>query len=360
MTRRFPPSVGGMETLAADVWTALDRRCPGARLLAHGGTNRGLPWFLVTAWARVATLVVRRRVDVVICYDAATYVVLWPLLALLRVPKIALVNGLDLTWSRAPYRRLLAHALPRASRVLAISRATAGVARDLGVPDAHVAVVRLSVDAPAVSATDREDARAALLRQLALDPDAVVLLTIGRLVARKGVRWFVESVLPALSGTTVHYAIAGSGPEQAAIEAAVVAHGLTGRVHLLGPVSDAERETLLRGVDLFVQPNVVTPGDMEGFGLVLVEAAKRGTPVVASALEGMTDAVADGEAGVLCPPGDADAWRTTVQHLVDDPAARNELARRGATRACELFSVETFGAQLERELAEAVGAGPAR
>lgn len=360
MTRRFPPSVGGMETLAADVWTALERRCPGARLVAHGGTNRGLPWFLVTAWARTAALVVRRRVDVVICYDAATYVALWPLLTILRVPKIALVNGLDLTWSRAPYRRLLAHALPRASRVLAISRATAGVARDLGVPESQVAVIRLAVDAPAVGAADRADARRAVHHRLGLDADAVVLLTIGRLVARKGVRWFVDSVLPALADADVHYAVAGSGPEQAAIEAAVTAHGLTGRVHLLGPVSDAERETLLRGADLFVQPNVVTPGDMEGFGLVLVEAAKRGTPVVASALEGMTDAVADGEAGVLCPPGDVDAWRATVQHLVADPAARQELARRGTARAWELFSVETFGAQLERELATAVGSGPAR
>jgi phosphatidylinositol alpha-1,6-mannosyltransferase len=360
VTRRFPPSVGGMETLAADVWTALDRRCPGARLVAHGGTNRGLPWFLLTAWARVAALVVRRRVDVVMCYDAATYIALWPLLTLLRVPRIALVNGLDLTWSRAPYRRLLTSALPRASRVLAISRATAAVARDLGVPEAQVSVVRLSVDAPIVSAADREDARTAVHERLALDPDAVVLFTIGRLVARKGVRWFVDSVLPALSGTAVHYAIAGSGSEQLAIEDAVAAHGLTGRVHLLGPVSDAERETLLRGVDLFVQPNVVTPGDMEGFGLVLVEAAKRGTPVVASALEGMTDAVADGEAGVLCPPGDVAAWRATVQRLVDDPAARTELARRGTERAWELFSVETFGAQLEDELAIAVGSGPAR
>jgi glycosyltransferase involved in cell wall biosynthesis len=244
--------------------------------------------------------------------------------------------------------------------VLAISRATAAVARDLGVSEQQVAVVRLSVDAPAVSPADRDDARAAVHRRLALDPDAVVLLTIGRLVARKGVRWFVDSVLPALTGPTVHYAIAGSGPEQDAIGAVVAAHGLTDRVHLLGPVSDAERETLLRGVDLFVQPNVVTPGDMEGFGLVLVEAAKRGTPVVASALEGMTDAVADGEAGVLCPPGDVDAWRATVQHLVDDPAARAELAQRGTARACALFSVETFGAQLEGELAAAVGPGPAR
>jgi len=343
-----------METLASDVWSALEGGCPGARLVAHGGTNRGLPWFLLRAWARTAALVVRGRVDVVVCYDATTYVVLWPLLTLLRVPRVALVNGLDLTWDRAPYRAVLRRALQRASRVLAISRATAAVAHGLGVPERRLAVIRLAVDAPDVSAADRAEARRAVREWLATGPDAVLLLTLGRLVVRKGTRWFVEEVLPGLPDD-VHHVVAGAGPERDAVGRAAAAHGLAGRVHLLGAVSDAERETLLRGVDVFVQPNVATPGDMEGFGLVLVEATKRGTPVVASALEGMSDAVADGEAGVLCAPGDVDAWREAVGRLVADPVGRAALAARFAHRASELFDTERFGEQLARELAAATG-----
>jgi glycosyltransferase involved in cell wall biosynthesis len=338
-----------METLAADVWTALLRRSPDAHLIAHGGTNRRLPWFLVTAWARTASLVIRRRVDVVVCYDAVTYVVLWPLLTVLRVPRVALVNGLDLTWDPGPYRFVLRRALAHASRVLAISRATAGVVRDLGVPADRTVVVRLSVDAPMVSDGERSDARTALGVRLGVPADAVVLLTLGRLVARKGVRWFVEEVVPGLP-PSAHYAVAGSGPEAEAIAAAATACGVSDRVHLLGGVTDADREALLRGADIFVQPNVASPGDMEGFGLVLVEAAKRGTPVVASALEGMTDAVADGATGVLCPSGDAASWSAAVRRLVSDPAARADLARRSAVRAHELFDADAFGRQLQTEL----------
>ena len=197
---------------------------------------------------------------------------------------------------------------------------------------------------------------AAVRRRLSTGEDDVVVLTVGRLVAAKGARWFVDEVLTVLPAT-VHYAIAGSGPEHDAIAAAAAARGLDRRVHLLGAVSDAEREALLRGADVFVQPNIPTPGDMEGFGLVLVEAAKRGTPVVASALEGMPDAVADGATGVLCAPGDATEWRDAVTKLVADPVVRAEFARRCADRARTTFDTEGFGRRLAAELEIANGNG---
>jgi glycosyltransferase involved in cell wall biosynthesis len=117
-------------------------------------------------------------------------------------------------------------------------------------------------------------------------------------------------------------------------------------VHLLGRISDEEREQLLHGSDLFVQPNIEVPGDMEGFGLVTIEAALRGLPVVAADLEGIKDAVVDGETGWLLPTGDAAAWAATVtSELADLPA----LTRRGEafrSRARELYSDESMAASL--------------
>ena len=199
--------------------------------------------------------------------------------------------------------------LPRALCVLAISRATVAVAWCGWVPDVCLVVVRTSVDARGCPTPSAGVARATLHARLELGADDVVLLTVGRLVVRKGMRWFVDEVMPVLP-STVHYVVAGSGPESETIaRGGGRAWARTARWHLLGLVADAvKREVLLRGADVFVQPNVPTSGDMEGFGLVLVEAAKRGTPVVASALEGMPDAVADGETGILCRAGDADEW----------------------------------------------------
>ena len=341
-----------METLAADVWAALDARSPDAQLFAHGGSNRSLPWFYARAWFRAATLVLRRRVDVVVEYDAVTFIVLWPVLAALRVPQVALVNGLDLTWRRAPYPSLIRRLLPRAARVVAISDATAEVARGVGVREDRLGVVRPGVGPPSAGAPDRVTARGVIEARLGLDDQAVVLFTLGRLVRRKGVRWFVSEVMPKLP-STVHYVVAGSGPEAEPIAEAMIGAGLEDRVHLLGSVSDSDREIFLAGADLFIQPNVVTPGDMEGFGLVIVEATTRGTPALASAIEGMSDAVAQGAAGMLCPPGDVTAWVTAVTELVAD---REMLARRGRRYQAEAesrFGRDFLADRLMAELAAA-------
>ena len=96
----------------------------------------------------------------------------------------------------------------------------------------------------------------------------------------------------------------------------------------------------MRGADLFVQPNIRVADDMEGFGLVTVEAAMRGTPVVAAALEGIVDAVLDGLTGVLLPPEDADAWVARLRAMVTDRRWLEEAGARAAAAARERYSEE--------------------
>ena len=350
VTRRFPPTVGGMETFAANVWDILEARCPGATLVANR-SPRGIVQFVARAWWHTLRARVGRRADVVITYDATTYVMLWPLLAVLRMPSLLIANGLDLTFPNALYRMAVRRLIPRATRVLAISAATAEVARELGVAPDRCAVMPLGVVAPQPpTPADKQDAGHSVRVRYGVGDDGRILLTVGRLVARKGVRWFVAEVMPLLP-ESVHYLVAGSGPDQTAIEGAIFSAGLRGRVHMLGRIDDDERELLLLGADIFVQPNVAVPGDMEGFGLVVVEAAMRGTPVVASALEGLQDAIVDGETGVLCPSEDADAWQTAVTHLLADSAALIETGERFRKRTAELYGVEQMGTALVDALA---------
>ncbi|RJK95367.1 glycosyltransferase family 4 protein [Vallicoccus soli] len=348
VTRKFPPSVGGMETLAAGVWRTLRAGVPGARLVAHGGSNRALPRWLPRAVATTAALAARREVGLVLSGDAVVHAALSPVLRALRVPHATMVMGLDVTYDSALYRATVLPWLRRAPLVVAISAATADAAVAAGVPRERVRVLRLGVEVPDLGPQDRAAARRALLDDLGLGDDAVLLLTLGRLVRRKGVRWFVEEVLPALPPQVVHL-VAGDGEERGAVLDAAARAGVGDRVRLLGRVDDATRERLLRGADAFVQPNVRVPGDMEGFGLVTVEAAVRGTPVVASALEGVLDAVVDGETGTLVPPEDAAAWRAALLPRVAGPAARAALAGEGARQAAATrarYGEEAMGAEL--------------
>lgn len=355
VTRKFPPSVGGMETLAAGVWRVVASAWPGAVLVANGGSNRRLPWWVPLAVVRTVWLVVTRRVGFVLTGDALMFALLAPALRVLRVPHATMVMGLDLTYENPAYRAVVHTMLRRAPSVIAISEATAEAACGFRIPAERVHVVRLGVVAPAVPPSDRARCRKELGVRLRVDDDALLLLTLGRLVRRKGARWFVSEVLPRLP-QHVHYVIAGDGPESTAVRGAAQEAGVSRRVHLLGAVDDELREIAMQGADLFVQPNVRVPGDMEGFGLVTIEAALRGTPVVAAALEGILDAVVDGATGILLPPEDSGAWVQRLAELSADPPSLVDMGQRFQAAADTRYGEDA----MRRELLAVLNIGAAR
>lgn len=354
VTRKFPPSVGGMETLAAGVWRSLAGLEPAPALVAHGGDNRALVWWAPWAVLRVAGLLTRRDVGLVVTGDALMYAVLRPLLALTRTRSATMVMGLDVTFDHRLYRAIVHPPLRRAGQVIAISAATAQEVVAVGVPEERVGVLRLGIPVSTCSEQERLLAGATVRAELGLGEDDVLLLSLGRLVRRKGAAWFVGEVLPGLPPET-HLVVAGDGPDAALLAETADRAGVADRVHLLGRVPDEQRETLMRGADLFVQPNVAVPGDMEGFGLVTIEAGMRGTPVLAADLEGIRDAVVDGETGVLLPSADAQVWTRTVRTLVEDRAALSRLGRDQAGAVARLYGEETMA----RGLRELLGLQPA-
>ncbi len=337
-----------METLAADVWATLSAAGDGRdRLLAHTGSNAALPLWLPGAAVRTVVLVLRGRVQHVLVGDVLLYLLLRPVLALLRVPHATMAMGKDVVWRQPVYQRLVRRVLPRAPRVLAISSATAASVVAAGAAADRVQVIRLGVRLPA-GGLDRQEARALLRRRYDVPADTLVLVTLGRLVRRKGVAWFAGAVLPQLPGT-VHL-VAGAGPDRHRLDLRAAEPDLHGRLRLLGSVPDADRELLMRGADVFVQPNVPVPGDMEGFGLVAVEAAARGALVVAADLEGLRDAVLPGETGELVPAQDADAWHAVLAGVLADRAEAEQRAQDYAVRCRATYSRERMGAALRRSL----------
>ena len=328
-----------METLAAEVWGVLDARCPGAILVAHGGTARGLAQFFARGWWVTLRARLGRRGDVLMTGDALTYVMMWPLATVLRIPCVTMAMGLDLTFPNPVYRAAIRLILPRGAACLRSAPPQPMPHGTWAFHRRRCALIPLAIRLPPPpSASEKADARRAVLHGCHLPNDSVLLLTMGRLVARKGVRWFVAEVIPQLPDS-VHYIIAGSGPDRENIERAIGTAGLGSRVTLLGRVGDDERELLLRGVDIFVQPNIPIPGDMEGFGLVTLEASLRATPVVASELEGLRDAVVDGETGIFCPPADAEAWSTQLRKLIADPEGLKQTGEHFRTQTAALYRV---------------------
>lgn len=350
VTRKYPPAVGGMETLAANVWRVLSSHDGRSLLIAYSGTYAGLIWWLPVAIMRLFAVLVRRGKRFVLVGDAATYALMYPLLRLFRVPNAVMVMGLDLTYSNRLYRAVVYPAIRRAPSVVAISRSTARLAREVGVQSNHLHVVAPGVQIPSFAPNEKERDRSWVTSSLGIPADSCVVLSLGRLVERKGVRWFVESVLPSLPDT-VHLVIAGDGSDRTRIEETAKSAHVWDRVHILGQVDEVVKNRLMSGCDLLVQPNIPVHDDVEGFGLVIVEATLRGTPVVASDLQGIQDAVQPGITGFLLPPEDPDEWQRTLQQLASNREDLAAKGRRFRSEAIEIYGEDRMG----RDLIDVIG-----
>jgi phosphatidylinositol alpha-1,6-mannosyltransferase len=342
-----------METLAHNTDLALHLTLGDSGLFALGRSNRNLVWWAPVTAIRLLVDILARRSASYLFGDALAWALLGWIPRLFHVPAFTMVCGLDITFSNRLYRALVHPRLRQAPRVLAISAATLGQAVEAGVQPDRASVITMGLVPPPVHEVAHDLARASVLADYSLPDDAIVLLTTGRLVRRKGVRWFTREVMPLLE-SRFHYLVVGTGADEDAIAADAVTTGISDRVHLLGYVADDVRQLVLDGSDFFVQPNIPVAGDMEGFGLVVVESAQSGLLTIAADLEGLKDAVRPGITGFRVASEDADAWAATLTDLAARPD-RRAMADEFRAAALEIYSLNAMGTELSAYAAEAIG-----
>jgi phosphatidyl-myo-inositol dimannoside synthase len=161
------------------------------------------------------------------------------------------------------------------------------------------------------------------------EPDRV--LSLGRLVPRKGQDVLIDAVARLPS---VHLDVVGEGPDRPRLQALIDRLRLEDRVTLHGHLPQADLEALWRRASLFALPvRDEGDGDVEGFGLVYLEAAARGVAAVGSRRSGAAEAIVHGETGVLLEdPLDADAIATTLNGLLADAGLRARLSEAAHAR----------------------------
>ena len=131
--------------------------------------------------------------------------------------------------------------------------------------------------------------------------------------------------------------IAGGGPQESELRRLVNELGILAQVEFLGMVSQPQLPELYRSATLFVAPFIVThSGDQEGLGLVLVEAAGCGCPLICGDVPAVRDVIQDGHTGVLVDPNDTAALAEAIIGLLDDPERRHRLATN-ARQHCRRF-----------------------
>jgi glycosyltransferase involved in cell wall biosynthesis len=256
----------------------------------------------------------------------------WPLalLSLARRPRPLIVlsaHGTDVSYHRRGglkgtayfrYLQLGARLLGPRARVIANSSATALAATETGWRT-HAIVPLGTRDEPAVAPASGHNGD---------------LLFAGRLVERKGCRWFIEQVLPKLP-EGIRLAVAG--PVWDERERPALADL---RVDYLGSLPQDELRRAYPAALAVVVPNIEPrSGEFEGFGLVAAEAAAAGAIVIAANTGGLSEAVLNGETGFLVPAGDPEAWRALIAEIAgwtDDQRAA--FTARSTARARKHYS----------------------
>lgn len=340
-----------MQRVATELYTSLEEHT-GVELfpvvlrsswrLTH---VRTIP-FLFSAYRKAYDLIRRGSIDGILFSSMVTASLAVPLRRRMNGSSVkiaAIAHGRDVTLPTAAYQRFVPHIFGALDAVLPVSRATGEACLERGLPDEKLHVIPNGIDIERFLPTlDRLESKRALASELGgdaslLKDDSFVLCSVGRQVERKGFAWFVREVMPLLP-ENVSYWLAGEGPEQDLIRAEARRLSLNGRVRLLGRISEETLAGLYKAADLFVMPNRPVAGDMEGFGVVMLEAGLSGLPTVAADIEGIRDVIREGVNGHLVASGDAQAFVRAIDRYNADRKALLEVSERTAHYIRDTFS----------------------
>jgi len=354
VTQDFPPDVGGIQTYSWEVTHRLADRVEHLAVMAPeqpdaASVDRTAPFPIHRLPGRsdllplslLPTLPARvRRFRPHVVFHAQWQTVGASVLArsLFGWPRriVCAAHGRELLFNpasahsglHAAYEHLQRTLLHQVDVFLPVSHYTAGLLHERSIPPRCTQVIPNGTDPERFRPRDGTPLR----ERLGLT-DCSLLLTVGRLVRRKG----IDTVLRALPTivedcSDVAYIIAGTGPDRARLGRIADRLGVRDRVQFAGDIDHDRLPLYYSTADLFVMPARQDPPDVEGFGLVFLEANACGTPVVGAATGGIPEAIRDGETGLLVPPDAPGVLADAARRLLANPGLANTLGRQGRER----------------------------
>lgn len=260
----------------------------------------------------------------------------------LKIPVIITARGTDINlFSRMPLiRPMIIRALKRAAGVIAVSQALKERIVELGIEPAKVAVISNGIDRDTFFPMDREAAR----RNLDLDPDSPIVITVSALVPLKGIDRLIEA-MALLKYQRAKLYVIGEGPQRAALEAQIRKHALTNRVFLVGSRPQWELAAWYSAADLFCLAS-----SREGCPNVVIEAMACGTPVVATDVGGVRELIAKPDHGRLVSSSSVESIARGIEIALESDWNRDKISAYGGANSWDDVAREIKD-YLERRIA---------
>ncbi len=285
-----------------------------------------LPFFLAALLIRLIKITGENRFDLIHCHWLIPQGFFCALIKFFRgTPYILTAHGGDVySFKNLPgVRSLIKFALKHSTICTVNSQATKDkVLKIHRIP--NIQVVPMGVDLGQFSPENyNQDLKATI------GPDNFLLLAVGRLASKKGFNFLIDAMPQIIENIpTARLVIIGFGPQKDSLEKQIQELGLTSYVSLIGGKKGKELRDWFATADIFIGPSIITPdGDTEGQGVVFLEAMASGTPVIASDVGGVKDAVRDGYSGLLVPEKNSQTIATTTVELIKNKPLRDQLVQ---------------------------------
>lgn len=348
LSHSFPPTWGGVERQNYHLAEEL-KKISETRIIANRKGKIWLPIFLPLAFLKAFFLMPH--------YDTCLLGngVLAPLGACLRFfyPRkkfFCVVHGLDITFAHKNgllskiYRNINIPSLKRLDKLFMVGNHTINEAVNIGISRDQCVFIPNGIIADGLSVPE---SRSEMERILGIDiAGKKIILQIGRFVPHKGAEWFIRNIVPKLPENCIFTAAGGIVSGTAAgnenvfpqCQKAIQELGLGNKVRLIGDIKEKDKLILLNTADLYVLPNIKVPGYMEGFGITAIEAGACRRVVLASDLEGLKDAVKNGQNGFLAESGNVDAYVQKIKALLADDNFRKVFGEKARQFVIENYS----------------------
>ena len=372
ITWNFPPRRGGMEHLLASLCDELsknhglfiitayaDHSCPPKTGIFRPDRPGLVAFFCYALWKGALLLRCHRSIRVVFGGSVLVTPLVCILARIFRRKALIQAHGLDILYPSFVYQKFIVRWLRFCDHIIANSRYTAALAKDKGACEESITVIHPGVHWQ----TFVLETSAELLKAERGLQGKRIILFVGRLARRKGVKEFIEKSLGRIIQEVpeVDFLIVGENPKdslthrddvRSEIERAISACHLEEHVQWLGALSDEDLVKVYNLCDLVVLPILPMKDDVEGFGIVALEAAAAAKPVVATSVGGVPDAVENGKSGVVVAPEDYETMSRSIIKLLAQHEIKSSIGEYAQRRVRERFCWSSTITRYEKTLSQ--------
>ncbi len=357
ISHKYPPTIGGMEKQSFELIKEISKHHT-VHKIAYNADAEHKASFILKLKARVRSVLKQNpKIEMIHLNDGAMGFFCFWLQKEVNIPITVTFHGLDIVHPNHYYQKYAIQKLKHYDGFICVSEATASECIKRGFDPNKTYVIPNGVDPSLAKMPFHLNGLATKIESkfnIEQLRDKKILVSLGRMTKRKGFIWFLENVVPELDDDTIFIMVGpqigkrraiwkkffpktlvnelelsmGAIDESYKLEEIIKNPKINNKVFIAGQLKFPDVMSLLSLAHIFVMPNIKVEGDAEGFGLVALEAAVRGTTVLASGIDGITAAIQDNKNGVLLPSQDKDAWVKAIKYQLGDLKSLEKQSKR--------------------------------